>query len=123
MVHDSEHLGTLGEGENIAGYWPPAGPLAQGGGVNGWLDEKKDYHGQPTPTLGSAEWNTYARAGHYAQMVWRDTKEVGCATAYGRGIPYSKEVLGHVASKPNDFMSILVCRYSPAGNIVGQKAY
>jgi uncharacterized protein YkwD len=125
MVHDSEHLGTLGEGESIAGYgnpWnPEVGPLTQGGGVNLWVDEKKDYHGQPMPALGSPEFNTYP--GHYTQMVWRDTKEVGCATAYGRGIPYSTEVLGHVASKPNDFMSILVCRYSPPGNVIGQKPY
>jgi uncharacterized protein YkwD len=118
MVHDSEHLGPLGEGENIAGYSPPNGPLALGGGVNLWLDEKKDYHGGLC-CPGPGEPVT----GHYTQMVWRDTKEVGCATAYGRGIPYSKEGLGHVASKPNDFMSILVCRYSPPGNYIGQKAY
>jgi uncharacterized protein YkwD len=113
MFHDTKLLSTLGEGENIAGYGnpfnPKVGPLTQGGGAPSWVDEKKDYQvGQPS---------------HYTQMVWRDTKEVGCATAYGRGIPYSSTNLGHVASKPNEFMSILVCRYSPPGNYPGQKAY
>jgi uncharacterized protein YkwD len=119
MVHDSEHLGTLGEGENIAGYgnpWnPKVGPLTQGGGVNLWIDEKMNWNGG-TCASGKV-------CGHYTQMVWRDTKEVGCATAYGRGIPYSSTALGHVASKPNEFMSILVCRYSPPGNVVGQKPF
>jgi hypothetical protein len=119
MVHDSERLGPLGEGENIAGYgnpWnPKVGPLTQGGGVNLWIDEKMNWNGG-TCASGKV-------CGHYTQMVWRDTKEVGCATAYGRGIPYSSTALGHVASKPNEFMSILVCRYSPPGNVVGQKPF
>jgi len=38
-------------------------------------------------------------------VVWRDTQEVGCAVATARG---------------ND---VLVCRYWPAGNVWGQKAY
>ncbi|HCS18663.1 MAG TPA: SCP-like extracellular, partial [Erythrobacter sp.] len=39
------------------------------------------------------------------QVVWRDTQEVGCAVVTARG---------------ND---VLVCRYWPAGNVWGQKAY
>jgi uncharacterized protein YkwD len=115
MVHDSEHLTTLGEGENIAGYYAPNGPLALGGGVNGWLDEKKNYHAGVPVTDNNTGENSRNQVGHYIMMSSRAVKEVGCATAYGRGIPYSKEVLGHIASKPNDFMSILVCRYKPAG--------
>lgn len=39
--------------------------------------------------------------GHYTQIVWPTSQRVGCATASNRA---------------NDF---LVCRYLPAGNIVG----
>jgi hypothetical protein len=105
--HDTEHLGTLGEGESIAGYF--GGPLVQcstqctgPNGVYHWVDEKKDYHGGLC-CPGPGEPVT----GHYTQMVWRDTKEVGCATAKGSGLPFS----------------VLVCRYSPPGNYIGQKAY
>ena len=43
--------------------------------------------------------------GHYTQIVWRDTKEVGCAVARGG----SRE--------------IWVCEYTPPGNYVGRRPY
>jgi hypothetical protein len=43
--------------------------------------------------------------GHYTQMVWKNTKEVGCGTA------------------SNDNLVVLVCRYSPSGNQLGQSPY
>jgi hypothetical protein len=43
--------------------------------------------------------------GHYTQMVWRETREVGI------GMAQSKHGL------------YVVARYSPAGNIVGEKPY
>ncbi len=42
---------------------------------------------------------------HYTQIVWRDTREVGCAVARGG----SRE--------------IWVCEYAPAGNYVGRRPY
>jgi hypothetical protein len=38
-------------------------------------------------------------------MAWRNTMTVGCALA---------------SNRDNDY---LVCRYSPAGNVVGQRAF
>jgi uncharacterized protein YkwD len=95
LVHDTEHLPTLGEGENLAsGGHTTTVPIAQN--MQGWIAEKNSYQGKPSATGTNV-------TGHYTQMVWRNTKEVGCATASGG---------------PNDWRGwdILVCRYSPPGN-------
>ena len=60
--------------------------------------EKNAFQGLPSATGDNV-------TGHYTQMVWKGTTEVGCATASGTELTY------------------LVCRYSPPGNIVGQKPY
>ena|SRR5437899_3036715 len=98
LVHSSG-AGT-DYGENIAGFNPSKGVSAPEEGQLQWVAEKKDYHG------GVLTLQNWQPIGHYTQMVWRDTKEVGCATATG----------GH----PCGF---LVCRYSPQGNIIGEKPY
>ena len=43
----------------------------------------------------------WSQVAHYTQIVWPATQRVGCATASNRS---------------NDY---LVCRYLPAGNVVG----
>lgn len=43
--------------------------------------------------------------GHYTQVIWRDTKELGCA----------------VARRGN--REVWVCEYSPPGNYVGERPY
>jgi len=64
--------------------------------------EKNNYKGTPV----SVDSNFY-KYGHYTQMVWRTTREIGCAVAK------RTDISGY----------IVVCRYSPAGNIIGQKPY
>jgi hypothetical protein len=64
--------------------------------------EKNNYKGRPI----SMDGNFY-NYGHYTQMVWRTTREIGCAVAKRKDMP------GYIA----------VCRYSPAGNMIGQKPY
>jgi hypothetical protein len=103
--HNGPELKKLGEGENIAGFQLDVGPSAPGNGQTLWVDEKKNYHGGP---ISMADFSNEAPPiGHYTQMVWRSTTHVGCATATGGGHPFS----------------ILVCRYSPPGNNLGQKPF
>jgi pathogenesis-related protein 1 len=47
----------------------------------------------------------HGACGHYTQIVWRDTKEVGCAVARGGA------------------REVWVCEYNPPGNYVGQRPY
>ena len=52
--------------------------------------------------LTEANW---APAGHYTQMVWRETTRLGCGQAICNGT------------------LIVACNYSPAGNVLGRKPY
>lgn len=44
--------------------------------------------------------------GHYTQLVWRDTREVGCAMRVCESLE-----------------QVWVCQYRPAGNVAGQRPY
>lgn len=69
--------------------------------VTDWVNEKPLYN---------YDSNTCAPGkvcGHYTQVVWAKTSTVGCG----------------IAACDADNARIFVCRYSPLGNIVGQKPY
>lgn len=70
-----------------------------GDAVKAWEDEKKFYTGAPISP------SNFSGVGHYTQMVWRSTTQVGCAKASCNG------------------MVIIGCNYNPAGNMIGQKPY
>lgn len=53
----------------------------------------------PSAVSRSGNWSDVA---HYTQMIWRGTTRVGCAL--------------HKAGE----WDYLICRYAPAGNVVGQ---
>jgi pathogenesis-related protein 1 len=100
---DNQHTGPTCTGpcygENIAGFFTSVSE--PNGGQSRWAAEKSSYNGQTNTCT--------AVCGHYTQMVWQATTEVGCATAPpgAGGLQYS----------------ILLCRYSPPGNYPGQLPY
>ena len=73
-------------------------------GVNRWYMEHTDY------VYDGNKCNKVC--GHYTQNVWANTKTVGCAYASKCGI---------IPKYPYDVL--LVCRYGPPGNYVGQLPY
>jgi pathogenesis-related protein 1 len=97
--HSPSQPGKAPVGENLyATTAPRVDPLAA---VAGWADEARDYDYARNACRGPM-------CGHYTQVVWRTTREVGCAVGSCPGLR---------------FRSTLVCHYAPAGNIVGQRPY
>jgi uncharacterized protein YkwD len=96
-----QHSTGTGHGENLSYRSDSRGPTAISTAdlLQGWVNEKKDWHGGP---LTQANWYP---TGHYTQMVWKTTTEVGCGTASSGNSVY------------------LVCRYSPPGNMMGESPY
>ena len=93
-----KHASGTGEGENLA--WA-SWALTPTQAVNMWGDEKSLYTSYVP--IDSSNYQTF---GHYTQMVWRDTTQIGCAvvTCASGG-------------------SVVVCRYSPPGNYLGEYPY
>src|SRR5579872_2538559 len=96
--HDLQITGM--EGENL--WWGTANAFSFADMVAAWGNERQSFRDGIFPDCKDGRG---AVVGHYTQMVWRNTRAVGCAIA-GNG--------------RNDF---LVCRYSPAGNVIGERPY
>ena len=69
--------------------------------IDGFVEEVRYFRGGQFPDVSST--GSWHDVGHYTQLIWRGTHQVGCAVRQGRA---------------ND---ILVCRYWPAGNVMGDK--
>nr|MCH9698007.1 hypothetical protein [Gammaproteobacteria bacterium] len=91
------HSGT-GFGENLA-WANPTGSIT--GSVNGWYNEVNLYDfNNPGFSF---------QTGHFTQVVWKNTTEIGCGVKTDCPTPQSWPFAYH-----------LVCQYSPAGNVTGQ---
>jgi len=82
-------------GENL--YEISEGTATPGLVVKAWADEVADFDYRSNSCRGVC--------GHYTQIVWNDTREVGCAVARGGR------------------REVWVCEYDPPGNWVGRKPY
>lgn len=84
------------QGENLwagaRGAWSPEEM------IGAWIAEKRGY------APGVLRDSDVDKVGHYTQVIWRDTRKVGCALAPGRT------------------EDVLVCRYARAGNVIGERA-
>ncbi|MEA3064477.1 MAG: hypothetical protein QOJ27_916 [Sphingomonadales bacterium] len=88
-----------GQGENLWMGTRAAYELEEMGGS--WAAEKSLFRPGIFPAVStSGHWSDVA---HYTQMIWKGTTRFGCAIH---------------TSRDWDF---LICRYSPPGNVVGQR--
>ena len=88
-----------GQGENL--WMGTSGAFSLEQMVRDWASEKSLFRPGVFPNVSSS--GNWSDVGHYTQIIWRETTRVGCAI--------------HETAQ-SDF---LVCRYSPAGNVVGQQ--
>ncbi|KAJ1396583.1 Ves allergen [Sesbania bispinosa] len=65
-----------------------------------WVNEKADYD------YNSNSCASGKQCGHYTQVVWKNTKRVGCAKV-----------------RCNNGGTFITCNYDPPGNYVGQRPY
>lgn len=96
MVHSDSK-----DGENI--WMGTAGAFSYDLMVADWASEGRFYRAGYFPDNSST--GKWQDVGHFTQMVWRDSRQVGCA----------------VASRAD--WDVLVCRYNSPGNQIGRKPY
>lgn len=89
-----EHADGTGYGENLAAGSNVGAQRA----VDMWAGEKKNYSYSP-------EYVFMGNTGHYTQIVWRESTKIGCASASCGG------------------SSVVVCRYDPPGNFIGNEIF
>jgi uncharacterized protein YkwD len=90
-----QHRPSNSNGENL--FWSGGGSYSPTKVVAFWAGESKNYNADTNSCNGIC--------GHYTQLVWRNTTEVGCAVAQANDQAY------------------WVCNYNPPGNYVGQRPY
>ncbi|KAK3312148.1 CAP domain-containing protein [Apodospora peruviana] len=93
-----QHADDIDEGENI--FASSASVVTFTDAVNAWVSERANYNGEKI-----GETPAGVAVGHYTQVVWPDTTQVGMAMAKGATYTY------------------IVGRYSPQGNWEGETAW
>ncbi|ASC70774.1 hypothetical protein XM38_017210 [Halomicronema hongdechloris C2206] len=93
------HSAAGGYGENI--WKGTAGAYELSDMVDSWGAEKQYFVSDGVfPAVATT--GNWRDVGHYTQIIWRQTTEVGCGLASGQG------------------WDVLVCQYTPPGNYIGQ---
>lgn len=110
----SQDLQTVNYGENLAAFISSFGGSTAQEAVDGWAEEKTCYTFGALMTTDKCDTACYTAlnsdgCGHYTQIVWRTSKEVGC------GVASCKNGGGQE--------DIWICNYSPPGNFIGRSPY
>ncbi|CAK3999489.1 Hypothetical predicted protein [Lecanosticta acicola] len=92
-----EHSNAAGQGENL---FMATNDASFEDAVNAWLKEEASYGGEKIGEGNLGDW------GHYTQCVWKDTTKVG---------------IGKAKTKTGG--TYIVARYTPPGNMMGDKPY
>lgn len=100
-LQHSSHSDRRGRGENL--WMGTAGAWQLESMVEMFLHERRYFRPARFPDISLT--GNWTDVGHYSQIVWRDTREVGCAVKSGGG------------------QDVLVCRYYPAGNVHGRDPF
>jgi hypothetical protein len=102
LEHSPEDPGeTDPQGENL--WLGTEGHFSPEEMVGTWIEEKS--HFKPGTFPDNSRTGDLDDVGHYTQLMWRDTEWVGCAI------------------RANGAYDILVCRYSAAGNVIGERPF
>jgi Cysteine-rich secretory protein family len=96
--HAPDTPGGEDQGENL--WMGTAKAYSAEDMVGAWIAERTLFKSGPFPNISKS--GNWADVGHYSQLIWYNTKRVGCAV---------------VSNRANDY---LVCRYSPPGNWQGE---
>ncbi|MGB5725442.1 MAG: CAP domain-containing protein [Parasphingorhabdus sp.] len=98
FAHDPQHGRSPRQGENL--WMGTRDAYSYGEMIGAWVDEDRYFKRGLFPDNSSTgNWGDVA---HYTQIIWPTSLRVGCAVASNARSDY------------------LVCRYGPAGNIVGR---
>jgi hypothetical protein len=97
--HHSPDLLQQGQGENL--WMGTRERYAPSQMIDGFLAERTAFRPGTFPDVSKT--GRWSDVGHYTQIIWPESEEVGCATAL------------------NAKHEVLVCRYWPAGNVMGYR--
>jgi len=94
-----EHDGSSGYGENLfaASYG-----VGYSDAIESWYSEK-NYYDYASNSCSSV-------CGHYTQMIWKDSTQLGCGKATYTTGSYQGG-------------TVIICRYNPPGNYIGERPY
>ncbi len=101
-IDDLEHSDNserVNIGENL--WMGSKGDFSPQEMVDGFIDERKDFTPGTFPDVSAT--GDWIDVGHYTQLIWPDTRELGCGIAHNRQ------------------SDVLVCRYYPTGNVEGER--
>jgi len=96
--HDSQSGSRERQGENL--WMGTRNAYDHVDMISSWVEE--DRYFKPGRFPENSTTGNWSDIGHYTQIIWPTTRRVGCALASNRQWDY------------------LVCRYSPAGNVMGR---